>query len=59
MQRLHHGLELTDRSRGGIARLGSKKSDGVVAPVVPQTLLDEYAVIHETMDWHQLNRGNA
>src|SRR6266513_1923856 len=59
VERLHHCLELADRSAGGIARLRGKKTNGVIAPVVTQTLFDEYAVVDETMYRHQLHCGNS
>ena len=59
MQRLHHRFKLADRSGGGIARLGGKKSDGVITPVVPQTFLDKHAVVNEAMHRHQLHGRNT
>ena len=43
----------------GIARIGRKKPDRVVAPVIGQALLQQVAVIDEEMDRQQLHRGDA
>src|SRR2546423_6488019 len=59
MQRLHHRLELADGSARGVAWLGGKKTNGVIAPVVAETLFDKDAVINEGMYRHQLDGGNT
>ena len=59
MQAADHRLELADGSAGGIAWLGGKKTNGVIAPVVAETLFDKDAVINEGMYRHQLDGGNT
>ena len=55
----HHLLDLVDEGRREVARLRREEADGVVAPVVPQSLLDEIAVVDEGMDRQQLDGGDA
>ena len=42
-----------------IARLGREEAERVVAPVVAQPAAAAGAVLHEGMDRHQLDRGDA
>src|SRR5262249_31987200 len=44
---------------GCVVRLGSKESDGVIAPIVGELLLQKMPVIDESVDGHQLNGSNA
>ena len=62
MQRLDHGLEFTDLLAvvaGGVARVGGEKVDGIVAPVIAQTQIDQALVVDEFMHRHQLHGGDA
>ena len=60
---LDHGLELLHLLAvgrvGRVAGVGSEEAEGVVAPVVAQTLLQERVVLHELVHRHQLDRGHA
>jgi hypothetical protein len=61
VQGAHHGLELAhllSEPAGGIAHMGRQEGDGVVAPVVGQSLIDQMAVGHEVVHRHQLHRGH-
>jgi hypothetical protein len=44
---------------GEIARLDGEKSDGVVAPVIGETLLQQMAVLDELVDGQKLDRRHA
>ena len=44
---------------GGIARIGGKEADRVVAPVVGQALVQQIAVVDEGVDRQQFHRGDA
>jgi hypothetical protein len=59
VQAPHCDAHLVDRAVGEIARLDRKEADGVVAPIVAQPLLQQKAVLHERLDRHQFDRGNA
>ena len=63
LQRLHHVAELADLLAEGAGRrvthIGGEEPDGVVAPVVPEPALEQVAVVHEVMDRHELDRGDA
>ncbi|WP_220089816.1 hypothetical protein, partial [Lonsdalea populi] len=63
MEVLDHLLELLDLlsqiARIGVLVVRGEEPDRVVAPVVAQPLLDEMAVLHELVDRHQLDRGDA
>ena len=55
VQSLDHRLELIDRAGGGIARFGGEEADRVIAPVVPETLVNQVPVIDEVMNRHQFD----
>ena len=57
----HHLLELaqTVGGVGGVARVGREEADGVVPPVIGESLLDEMTVIDEGVYREQLDRGDA
>ena len=57
----HHLLELAQAvgGVGGVARIGREEADGVVAPVIGQSLLEQMAVVDEGVDRQQLDRGDA
>ena len=63
MQGTDHRLELLDlTARGGAAGVlgvGGKEADGVVAPVIGQTLVDQRGVVGEMVHGHQLDRCGA
>jgi hypothetical protein len=59
VQRTDHGLELVHLARGAVARFRSEEADGVVAPVVAQSPLDQIAVVDEGVHRQQLHRGDA
>ncbi len=67
VHRLHHRLELLDLEpegarvvrRRGVRRVRGEEREGVVAPVVPQALLEQGAVLDELVHRHQLDRGDA
>src|SRR5829696_2863074 len=42
-----------------VAVLGREEVEGRVAPVVPQALLDEEAIVCERVDGQELDRSNA
>ena len=46
-------------SSGGVALLGRKEAQRVVAPVVPEAVLEQVALVEEGMDRQQLDRGDA
>ena len=60
---LDHGLELLHllavRRVGRVVGVRSEEAEGVVAPVVAQTLLQQRVVLHELVHRHQLDRGHA
>ena len=55
-----HLLEFAQRVRnvGRITRIGRKKSDRVIAPIVLQPLLEKMTVVNERMDGQQFHRGH-
>jgi hypothetical protein len=57
-QVLELGDDLFDTPRRIIAVRG-EEADRVVSPVVPQAVLHQMLVVHEVMDRHQLDRGDA
>ena len=57
-QVLELGDDLFDTPRRVIAVRG-EEADRVVSPVVPQAVLHQMLVVHEVMDRHQLDRGDA
>ncbi len=60
VQRLDHRLEFAvGLERRGIVLVRREVADRVVAPVVPQTLLDQVPIVEEPMHWHQLDGGDA
>ncbi len=59
MQALDHGLEAGDRFRRQQARIGRKKADRVVAPIIAEAAVDQMAVVDRGMDRQQLDRGDA
>ena len=67
VHRLHHRLELLDLlavpsglvHRGGVGGVRGEEAQGVVAPVVAQPLVQQRAVLHELVDRHQLDGGDA
>jgi hypothetical protein len=63
VQRFHHRLEFgylaTVAASGRIAVVRGEIADGVIAKIVRQTLADQAVLVHELMDWHQLDRGDA
>ena len=63
VQRLHHGLELLHLvaavAGGGVGVVRREEPDGVVAPVVRQTLVQQRRVLDELMHRHQLDGGDA
>ncbi len=62
VQCTHHRLELAhllpETSRG-VADVRRQKGDRVVAPEVGEPLVDQVPVVHEVVDRHQFDRGDA
>ena len=62
VQGAHHRLELLHLSAGSAAaavlRVRGEEADGVVAPVVRQSLVDQRGVVGEMVHRHQLDRGD-
>jgi hypothetical protein len=56
-----HLLKFAQRVRnvGRITRIGRKKSDRVIAPIVLQPLFEKITVVNERMDGQQFHRGHA
>ena len=59
MQFPHHLAELGQRIAPAIARLGRKKADRVVAPVILQAPRHQKTVIEKRLHRQQLDRGDA
>jgi hypothetical protein len=64
VQILDHLLELADHIAGilrigGVARVRGEKTQGVVAPIIAQALVDEVAIVQKIMHRHQFERGDA
>ena len=59
VQPLDHGLEVGDRVRRQQARIGRKKADRVVAPIIGEPALDQMTVVDRGVDRQQLDRGDA
>ncbi len=63
VQRLDHGLELLHLlavlAGGAVGAVRRQESDGVVAPVVGQSVVDQMVVLHELVHRHQLHRSDA
>ena len=60
VQILDHLLEFADRVArpagvAGVARLGRKESQRVVAPVIAQPLVEQMTVVDEVMNGHELD----
>src|SRR6185437_14122194 len=62
MQSLDHLLELSacgPRSLvGRVGTMGGKIGDGVITPVVVQTLIQKMLVLHKVVYWQQLDGGD-
>ena len=62
VQGAHHRLELLHLPAGvgvgAVLGVGGQETDGVVAPVVGQALVDERRVVGEVVHRHQLDRGD-
>ena len=56
---LREGLDLAQAAAADILRMRRKEADRVVAPIVLEPALDQMAVVHEGMDRHELDRGDA
>ena len=56
-----HLLEFAQRVRhvGSVARIGRKKADRVIAPIVLEPLLEQMAVVDEGVDRHQFDGRDA
>src|SRR5258706_21327 len=60
MQRLPHRFKLGEPAVAArVAHLGGEVADGVVAPVVGESLLHQVMVVDEGVHRHQLDRGHA
>ena len=59
VQRLHHGLELTEAAARAVAHLGGEEADRVVAPVIAQAVLRETPLVDEGLHGQELDRGDA
>src|SRR6516165_4097722 len=62
MQRTNHRLEFLHRpirSRRGVARIGRKKAERVISPVVRPAAFDEKTIVDVVMDRHQLDGGHS
>ena len=63
VQRADHRLELRDLLAalpgGGVVVVRGEEADRVVAPVVPQSPLDQVSVVDELVHGQQLHRGHA
>src|SRR6185503_14481564 len=63
VQRADHLAELANLCRrittAGVLGVRRKETDGVVAPVIPQTSIDQKAVVYEVMNRHELDGGDA
>ena len=53
---VHHLLEFVDERCAQIARIGGKKSDRIVPPIIPETLFQEVIVVNKRVDRQQLDR---
>ncbi len=56
---LHSPLDLRQGAVREVGRLRGEPGQGVVAPVVGQTLFNQVAIAREGMDGQQLHRGDA
>ena len=59
VQRLHHALELAERSARRIAHVGGEEANRVVAPVVAQAVVQKPPLVDDGVDRQQLDRGDA
>ena len=59
VQRLHHGLEFSDRTRRQVTRLERKKADGVISPIVSQAAFHQLTIVHKTMHGHEFDRSHS
>jgi hypothetical protein len=63
VQRFHHRFEFVYLpilfSSGGIAVVRSEVADGVKTPVVRQAPADQPVLVHELVNRHKLDRGDA
>ena len=60
VQLLHHAAKFGGgRGAGGVALRGGEEADGVVAPIVPEALLDQIPVVEELLHRQQLDGGHA
>ena len=62
MERADHRFEFVDgigRSRGAIARVGSKIAQCVVSPVVRETAFDEGLVVDVVVHGHEFHGGDS
>ncbi len=55
----HHLLEFGDLAAGQVAWVRREERDGVVAPIVVQTFVEQVLIVDEGMDGQQLDAGNA
>ena len=63
VHRAHHALELlyllSAIPGGGVAALRREESDGVVAPVIAKPLIEQGRILHELVNRHELEGGDA
>src|SRR5205085_4200278 len=63
MEGLDHALEFpymaASNRRGGIANIGSKKADRIVAPVVGEASILQMFIVDELLNGEQLNGGHS
>ena len=63
VERPHHGLELGDRAAGVLVGrvlvVRREEAEGVVAPVVSQSEVEQPMVVHELVHRHQFDRGDV
>src|ERR1700709_2332627 len=61
MESCHHLLEFAQAlfRLGCVTWIGSKKADAVIAPVIGQSTFQQVAVIDESVNGEQLDRGDA
>ena len=56
---VHHLLEFVHHRRLQIARLGREEGERIIAPIIPQSLVDEIAVVDKGVDRQQFGAGDA
>ena len=59
VQASDHGLEFAQVTGRHVALLRREEAEGLVAPIVAQSLIDQEAVVDEGMDRQQLDGGDA